>query len=365
MTSASQNDLHEAGLNIIALGDDLPPARFAMQRALRHYGHAPRAIPWLRQNLPNYDAVIVSGLWNYASYAARRSLLGSGVPYVVFPHGMLDPWFRQTYPAKHIGKQISWLANEGTLLKGAHSVLFTSEEERLRSRRSFLPYRLSERVVSYGAVDLMNGSDDCIQSFRATIPELEQRPYILHLGRIHEKKGCDLLIDAFSRLSKSGSSIDLVIAGPDDVGLAKSLRHRSHQLGISERVHWPGMLKGDFKAGAIRGSEALVLPSHQENFGIVVAEALSCGRPALISNKVNIWREVLNDGAGLVADDTASGTFDLLNGFLQLTEIERNAMRTRARSCYERRFNIGQAASDLVTTLTEATTKRDLGKIVV
>lgn len=88
----------------------------------------------------------------------------------------------------------------------------------------------------------------------------------------------------------------LVISGQDPVGWKTALEKQSRQLGIATRIHWPGLLVKDSKWGAFYGAEAFILPSHQENFGIAVAEGLACGRPALISDKVNIWRDVMNDG---------------------------------------------------------------------
>jgi glycosyltransferase involved in cell wall biosynthesis len=72
------------------------------------------------------------------------------------------------------------------------------------------------------------------------------------------------------------------------------------------------MLKGDVKWGAFYASEAFALPSHQENFGIAVAEALACGKPALLADKVNIAPQIAADGAGLMQPDTQEGTDELL-----------------------------------------------------
>ena len=95
-----------------------------------------------------------------------------------------------------------------------------------------------------------------------------------------------------------------------------------------------------------------MLPSHQENFGIAVAEALAAGTPALISNKVNIWREIEGDGAGIAADDTLEGTCTLLQSYLEMpegAEVARCAgLRTSASS---RRFEIKQAAQKLNAVL--------------
>jgi len=101
------------------------------------------------------------------------------------------------------------------------------------------------------------------------------------------------------------------------------------------------------KWGAFRAAEIFVLPSHQENFGIAVAEALATGVPALISNKVNIWREIEVDGAGLVSEDDLKGTCKLLQSYLELPALKKQAMRLAARECFEARFEIKKAAETL------------------
>ena len=111
------------------------------------------------------------------------------------------------------------------------------------------------------------------------------------------------------------------------------------------------MLTGDLKWGALRAAEVFVLPSHQENFGIAVVEALACGKPVLISNKVNIWREVQEDGAGLVADAGPDGTAALLTAWFAWSADEREALGRRARASFEKRYQVDQAAAALVEKL--------------
>lgn len=316
--------------------------------------YAPDAVRWLRAHLTNYDAAIVSGLWNHATFAARRALVGGPLPYVVFTHGMLDPWFRRTYPLKTAAKQVSWLVSEGPLLRHAAAVLFTSEEERVLARGAFWPYRAKERVVAYGTADVAGNAYAQVAAFRAAVPALDGRPFLLFLSRIHEKKGCDLLVDAFASIANREPELDLVIAGPDEVGLRTALQARAVKYGVDARIHWPGMLRGDRKWGAFRACEAFVLPSHQENFGIVAAEAMACGRPILITDRVNIWREVERNRAGLIAPDTADGVRSVLDRFLALTPNERSEMGERARACFLTCFHIDEAARDLVAVLTDA-----------
>ena len=117
------------------------------------------------------------------------------------------------------------------------------------------------------------------------------------------------------------------MAGPDQSGLVVRLKQIAADHGVEERISWPGMLRDEMKWGAFYASDAFILPSHQENFGISVAEALGCGVPVLISDKVNIWREVMAHGAGLVAPDSLQGTTRLLRDYVALTPPQRVAVQ--------------------------------------
>jgi len=176
---------------------------------------------------------------------------------------------------------------------------------------------------------------------------------LLFLSRIHPKKGCDLLLRAFAQAAPSDPSLHLVTAGPDGGAWQATLEGLAGDLGIAGRVTRTGMLTGDLKWGAFHAADAFLLPSHQENFGIgiAVAEALACGLPVLISDKVNIWREIQHDGAGLVAEDTEGGTARLLRDWLAQTPEEARRMRRHARCCFLTRFEIGAAAEGLMETL--------------
>jgi glycosyltransferase involved in cell wall biosynthesis len=321
-------------------------------RIWQRFGFTSGATQWVRDNRDNYDAVIVSGLWNAGNLVARLGLRGYKKPTLVFIHGMLAPWLREfNSPLKHWAKQASWLINEGVLLKNADRVLFTSEEEMLTARGSFRPYRLREEVVSYGTADAPGPADRFSKLFREQFTDVGQRKFFLFLSRIYPKKGCDLLISSFAKYASQMPDMDLVIAGPDQIGWGDKLKKQATQLGVGSRVHWPGMLHGDLKWGAYHASEAFVLPSHHENFGIVVAEAMACGKPLMISDKINIWRETLEDGASLVEPDTADGTDRLFERYLRLTNSEVRKMGENARSSFLSRSHIDNVAHDLVALI--------------
>lgn len=310
----------------------------------QRYGYTPRLVPWLRAHVRDYDVVVVNGLWNYTSLAARRVLPRLAVPYVVFPHGMLDPWFRLNRPTRHWTKQMLWLVSEGQLLAEARSVLFTTEDEMARAENAFWPYRVRGRVVGYGTADIAGNPEVQKIAFRRAVPALSDKPFLLFLGRIHPKKGCDILVEAFRRVAVDHPEVHLVIAGPDPDGLRATIEAAAQAGKVAGRIHWPGMLSGDIKWGALRDCMALVLPSHQENFGVVVAEALAAGRPVLLSDKVNIWREIRAANAGIICTDDVEGTSRALAEFLSLPADVTTQMGQAARECFLARFEITIAA---------------------
>ena len=334
--------------------DSLGLPHYALGVQEHGYGYSAAYVPWLRAHAANYDAVIVSGLWQYTSFGAWRALRDSPTPYFVFPHGMLDAWFKRRYPLKHCKKWLYWPWADYRVLRDARAVLFTSEEERRSSRESFALYQCRERVVSYGTTAPEDNAEEQRAAFFTRCPELRDEQFFLYLGRLHEKKGCELLVRAFARAA-AGTPWRLVLAGPcaDPAYLAR-LRALAAELCPAHSVLFPGMLTGPEKWGAFRAASAFVLPSHQENFGIAVAEALACGTPVLLSDKVNIWREIEDDGAGLVEPDTLSGTEQLLVRFLAMSQEQREQMSAAARRCFQSRFEIGRAASALLSVLSES-----------
>ena len=309
---------------------------------LSRFGYTPQLVPWLKAHAGDYDIAVVNGLWNYASAGSSRILPRLGLPYVVYPHGMMDPWFRRAYPAKHWLKQIFWWLFDGRLMRHARSALFTCEEEMVLARGQFWGHPYREQVARYGSGAVPDDDGTPIAEFRARLPALGDRPYLLFLGRLHPKKGCDLLIRAFAAVAPE---FDLVMAGPDQVGWMAVLQQLADRMGVGGRIHWPGLLTGAAKWGALRGAEVFVLPSHQESFGVAVGEALGCSTPVLITDKVNIWREFVAAGAGLTETDDEVGIEKLLQSYLALAPSERTRMRAAARQCFAEHFDMTATAA--------------------
>ena len=330
---------------------DFPAKVHALGQVNNGYRYSTHLLPWLRAHADQYNAVIVDGLWQYHSLAVWRALRKSNTPYFVFTHGMLAPWFKRTYPLKHLKKWLYWPWAEYRVLRDAQAVLFTCEEERQLARQSFWLYRSKEAVVGYGTSVPQGDPESYKNQFFVQFPKLQGKRLFLFLSRFHPVKGCDLLIEAFAKVAARDSSLHLVMAGPDHACLQEKLMSQSDQLGLTERITWTGMLSGDLKWGAYHSAEVFVLPSHQENFGVVVVEALACGIPVLISNKVNIWREILADGAALVADDSIAGTTSLLQDWLALPDSGKQRMQQAAIQCFNKNFEAQTAAKNLLDVL--------------
>jgi glycosyltransferase involved in cell wall biosynthesis len=321
------------------------PVHALGQSYLGRYAFSPRLWRWLQQNAGRYDGLVMNGIWSFPgvalSFAARRA----GKPYGIFTHGALDPWFNRTYPLKFLKKLLYW-PMQYMVLRHARAVFFTTEAERDLAATSFKPNRWNSVVVPYGIMEPeTSGVTGECEEFYGQLPELRGRRFLLFLARMHEKKGCDLLIQAFARVAQQEAGLDLVMAGPDQVGMQARLEKMAAQSGVAGRVHWPGMIGGRVKWGALRACEAVILPSHQENLGISVVESLAVGRPVLISYEVNIWREIIGDGAGLAEEDTIDGIERLLRRWLALPPVEREAMAARAQPCFAARYSMARAVA--------------------
>jgi glycosyltransferase involved in cell wall biosynthesis len=330
-----------------------PVKVFPLGPGLGIYGYSAFAAAWFHANIACYDVVLINGIWQYGALAAYRALIHSDVPYGVFPHGMLDPYFKTTYPLKHLKKTIYWHLFLRKILLNAAAVSFTSEQERVSARESFPQYKANERVVTYGIYAPNCSREVSLAEFHARWPDLHGKRIALLLGRIHPKKGVDLLIEAFSSAMSTDPEWRLVIAGPDECGLQSKLAHRAATLGIADKICWTGMLTGAEKWGAFAAAEVFVLPSHQENFAVVIAEAMACSVPVIVSNRVNTWREVVKYEAGLACEDTVEGLRSCLQNWqmLRLSEIDR--MRARSRQCFDDLFDYSSTSSAAMTIVNE------------
>ncbi len=317
-----------------------------------------KLIPWLLKNISQFDCVICHGIWQFQSYGTWLATWFHKFPFFVYVHGALDPWFKMTYPIKHLKKWLYWPWAEYLVLKSATGVLFTSEGEKKQASKSFSLYHVNPVVVNFGIkkpeIDVIRAK----HSFKKRFPETDGKELFLFMGRIHPIKGCDNLLHAFSDLSDKNPNWHCVIAGPDVIGWQSTLHELAKKLNIANRITWAGMLEGETKWGALLSASCLVLPSHTENFGIVVAEALACGTPVILTNKVNIWETIEIEKAGFVAYDTVDGLRESLQKWSELNKSDLQILQGNAYQCFVNHFEIDLNTKKMINLLEHEISKK-------
>lgn len=290
---------------------------------------------YLDQHIVDYDLVHIHGLYRfpptYAAWQARRQ----SVPYVVMPHGALDPYlYAKSSTGQLRFKRIyeSWFDLPN--LHAAGAIHYTAEEE--RERASFLKLRAPSFVVPNG-LDWAQYATLPAQGGLRTRWGLGEAPLVLFLGRLHFKKGLDLLIPAFDALRQRVPGVQLVIAGPENDDYGQRVRGWVRERGLDAAVHFVGSLHGADVLQAYVDADVFALPSYTENFGMTVIEALACSLPVVISDQVNIHAEVSGAGAGLVTRCDAGEVAQALESLL-VDADRRRVMGEAGRQLVKARF---------------------------
>jgi glycosyltransferase involved in cell wall biosynthesis len=281
-----------------------------LRRGKTSFQYSPNLLRWLLLNIGRFDFVGVHGIWqyhNYAVYQAIKTLKKNNkkVPKVVImPHGMLDPYFQEATDRKlkALRNELVWRLTEKRALNAADAIFFTCEEELLLARTTFKGYHPKKDInIGFGIKKPPVYTSQMKIAFEEVCSQLKTMKYWLFISRIHPKKGVDLLIEAYTKLTEEKHSLpELVIAGPTDSAYAQLMVKKAS---TNNHIHFSGMLIGDSKWGAFYGCQAYLLPSHQENFGIAIVEAMACGKPVLITKNINIWREIEMGNGGWILDE--------------------------------------------------------------
>jgi glycosyltransferase involved in cell wall biosynthesis len=227
-------------------------------------------------------------------------------------------------------------------MKDASAVCFTTEEEKRLSSKTFWPFDCKQIVTGLGVGDPPAGEVKQKDLFQKKFTSIKGKNRLLYMGRIHPKKGLDLLLSSFVKQAKSEHA--LIIAGPinNQCGYTQKLVRTYNS---TRGVLWAGMLEGDLKWGALRSADAMILPSHQENYGMVVAEACSVGTPVLITNKVNLFREILQYDAGFVDNDSQEGVDNLMKKWIS-GKVQ--SKKLHAINCFKEKLHIYSTAEKII-----------------
>jgi glycosyltransferase involved in cell wall biosynthesis len=278
---AAAEALRKQGIDVTTIGPCKTPLR-------RHE----QIVPALSKLIQQTDVVDIHALYEEIQHQAARLARRFDVPYIIRPEGMLTPW---SLAQSRLKKKLYMLLRLRRDLDHAAAIAFTSEAE----CDATAPLKLAPRsIVEPLGVDLREFQHlPAPGSFRSRHPRLVHGKMIAFLGRIHPGKGLELLIPAFAR---TGSDETLVIIGPDSENFRARVESMISDAGITDRVIFTGMLRGPDRIAALADADLFALPSFHENFGLAVVEALAAGVPVIISNEVNLWKEIEAGGVGAV-----------------------------------------------------------------
>lgn len=345
-TDADIDGPADVPLNKQVLVGQVPVTYFKATRS-RYYKISLAMAIALKRNVARYDIVHAHALYQSSSTIAAINSRHNRIAYVVTPHGSLDPFLFRRHRAR---KWLYEFAFERRNLRAAAAVHFTSTEEMELARLSGLRFR---GLIAPLGVELEKAPDDWEGRVNTTWPDLVGKEIILFLGRINFKKGLDVLARAFSTIHGQRKDAQLVIAGPDNDGYGKQVREWLAQENCLAGVTFTGMVQGGLKASLLRRARVFALPSYTENFGIAVVEAMGVGLPVAISNRVNIWREVQEAGAGLVSNPDPDQFAQILLAILNDQAAARDMGQQGYRLAHER-FSWQVAGEDILQLYKQA-----------
>ena len=312
----------------------------------------------LKNNLQGFDAVFIVDIWNYPAAAAAHYSRMYKKPYILIPSGMLYPY---AFSKKIWKKMPYYHLVVKRDLKHAALMQYTTEDEEKKTH-SFLALK-NKAVVIPNGIDLPEFSSlPGREILRDSYAHLKDKKIIIFAGRLRWIKGLDILLKAYVLLAKQRSDVHLLIAGNDVGGFGKEVRRWVKQAGMNyaerplgkrdggledARVTFTGILNNREKLAVYAGSDIFVLPSYSENFGMAAVEAMACGLPVIISNKVGISKEVGQNKAGVVIDTNAPDLYRAMKILLENHDL-RGELKANAGKLVRENYDIDKVAGKMI-----------------
>jgi len=302
---------------------------------------------WLIKNRHNYDKFLIHGLWQFNTLVARLLLKKK---YYVFSHGQLDPYFGSE-KLKKIKKKIYWFFFEKENLLQANLLLLTSQKEKKSLQNTYLnTIGIKKKTVDYGISKPEFNAKKGIQLFNKKFKKIKNKNFLIYLGRFHKKKGCDILLKSIKKIIDKKYQVYLLLAGSNN-NYKDYLVKLSEKLNLNNYVIWSDFLLDDLKWFTLSKSDAMVLASHGENFGVSLVEAMSLKKPTITTNKVNIYDKINSTSSGIITDDNVSSFTTGLIKFLNLSNKNKKKMGDKAFECYNNYFNVIKLNNKLISIL--------------
>ena len=298
---------------------------------------------FLWREIQAFDLLHIHGVYRFPQIFSAWCARKNSIPYMVRPHGSLDPYIFYQKRNKFLKRIYEFLFAMPMLRKATAIHFTTTEEQRLTD---FLNISDHGIVVPNGVELSRYNMLPRFGSFREKWGIKSDESVILFLGRINFKKGLDLLIPAFAKIIEKKIKIKLIIAGPDNDYYKKKVQQWINRADVNNDVIFTNMLHGNDVLSAYVDADLFVLPSYSENFGIAVVEAMACGCPVVISNHVNIWQEVDMANAGLVTRCNVNELFDAMQILLSNRQL-RHDMGLAGKMLVQKKYSWEKIASEL------------------
>ena len=318
----------------------------------KSYNFSFKLIKWIIKNKQKYDFFLIHGLWEFNTLLAKIFIKKN---YYIVSHGQLDPYFSKSF-FKKIKKKIYWNLIEKKNVLRSNGLLVSGNFEKRSLRNTFVNTK-GIKIIDIGyanqiqKINLKKKNYKII--FDKKFPKLINKKFILFIGRIHHKKGCDILLNSILKIKDFKSYKFLII------GFNKKLNYYEKQIInkinnneiLKENVYTSKFVFDDLKIASIKLCAATILPSRGENFGVSVSESLSMSKIPLITNKVGICREIIKFNAGIVSNDNALSIFKMLNKFISMTNKEKKIYQNNCLKCFNNNFNIKYKDNKLIKLL--------------
>jgi glycosyltransferase involved in cell wall biosynthesis len=296
-------------------------------------------LAWLRQRqltlefrdqLKSADGMHIHGLWEQSTTAAVQAARALHKPYILSAHGMLESWALRN---KRIKKAIYAALAERANVNGAACLHALTHAEALDYRR--FGSRSPIAVIPNGvAIPERLDPEPFLQRF----PELRAKRLVLFLGRIHFKKGLDILVEAWAAAASRWPEAQLVLAGPDFEGTRAKIEALIAERSLQKSVFFTGMLRDELKWSALAASECFVLPSYSEGLSVSTLEAMGAGLPVIITEQCNL-PDVARSNAGWIIKSNAGHLTVGINECLQNSHEANRQMGGRGRALIQEKYN--------------------------
>ena len=348
----SSINLKENGFEVDILTNDEPGSKYFNHKGIKiinkgpgvgSYGFNLKQFFWLLKNRSKYNFFIVHGLWQFQSFMARLLLRNK---FIIYAHGSLGLVFKK-YFFKKIKKNLYWMLIEKKNLQSAKALILTSEGEKSVLKNTYVNTdRINKRIINYGSLIPNFNKKKVLKLFYKNFPKLKKKKFLLYLGRIHDGKGCDILINSLHRLKKRNLHPILFMAGRNN-SYKTELIKLTKQLKLYNQIIWSDQILGNLKWGAISASSGMLLASHGDSHPNAIVESLSLGKPVIVTNKVGTYKTINQYNCGYVANDNTQDFSLKLISFLKLKKNQLTLLNKNSKKCFNENYNLTKMKNSL------------------